>query len=165
MQLDTSPTQEDEFNFLVDLENAWAWDRDYWNLVSANCVRPLDDEQLELARQSLIRKLERIEKILREGLERSDDEIMLTRLSIAQRLLHPIKVLKVLGQKADTAALRSEQNLKGIRHNFRYILVQIVETQRARGLDTEGIPEHLDGDDIPGFKEHFAKIWLKKNPK
>ena len=164
MQLSKAPTDDaKEFNFLVDLENAWAWDREYWNLVSANCVSPLDNENLELARQSIIRKLERIEQILQEGIKRSDDEIMLARLSIAQQLLHPFKLLRVLGQKTNTAALRSEQNLRGVRHNFRYILVQIVETQRARGLDTDGIPENLDGDDIPGFREHFAKIWLKRD--
>ncbi len=160
MQFGKLPSKAEEFNFLVDLENAWAWDSEYWNLVSANCVDTLDDEKLELARQSIIRKLERIERILQDGIEKSADEITLERLSIAQRLLHPLKLLSVLAQQAETVALRSEKNLRGIRHKFRYILVQIVETQWARGLDTDDIPEHLDGDDIPGFRAHYAKIWL-----
>lgn len=159
----TPPTEEQDFNFLGDLENAWAWDREYWNLVSAHCVSSLNQEKLELARKSVIRKLERIEKILTEGIEKSDDEIMLAKLSIVQRLLHPLKFIMVLKQQTNTAALRSEQNLRGIRHNFRYILVQIVETQKARGHKTDGIPEHLQGDDIQGFRNHFAKIWLKQD--
>jgi hypothetical protein len=146
----------EEGDFMGRLENLWAWDAGFWDLMFHKGVPSLSNEQMECARISIVKKLRNIESIIAGGMSKSEAEKKHNHLKGLKKLINGIRInIEYL----NNTAIRSKSNLRRVKAYLRYMLVEIVEIQKLRGQTTDGIPIDLNDNDIPDIKARFHEVF------
>lgn len=119
--------------FPIPLENSWAWDSHYWEYVVDELIPSLNQEELELARLSIINQISRINKLLIFGAI-PENEKSFKQLPLYEQLLHPLEQLLIAIDKLENNAIRSKENLLGMEKILNNLRLQIEATKETYSL-------------------------------